>query len=570
MTSFNSNNLDDNISNYSLSELFDIAGIENEDENVDYNTINDNMNTLIKKTKDHKLSIFLQKVKSELLNYTSRLQAEEDSEDKNIIEGFGNRENQVNDWYVNQYLTQSDQNQLNKITQRQQKIELFDNENVPMKREQIATTDTYAVPVKQDSLNPNLKNTITRFINLDSQFRQYTNEIDSTSTEYTLDLSDSLKDALKLSVYSYQIPFSWYVIDEQYGNTCFWIHDPSYNQNISIYVPPGNYSTDEFKNQLNKSFQDAGFSTPAVTGYVTANKPVYYNANNGKITLFLNGGTYIDPNGINNNFTINSSCSIIFFDFTGYLSCIGLCLSKTNHYFNNTLVWIMCYRVPYENIDPSGNIASSILDLNGTKYLILVIDDYNQNHVNNSLVSITQTSNKLKIPNYFSTDIPYTCVTPAQRGNNLQQLMDEMTAKSLFSTQTTNIQNGLLIAGKYQEEYVSTQQVLPSAPRTLTRSQIYTINEINKNNINLTNYLSKAPTSSDILAILPVKTSSGVPSGSLLVEFSGSLQDNTRTYFGPVHIERMNVKLLDDKGNVLNLNGNDWCVTLICECLYQY
>jgi hypothetical protein len=148
--------------------------------------------------------------------------------------------------------------------------------------------------------------------------------------------------------------------------------------------------------------------------------------------------------------------------------------------------------------------------------------------------------------------------------------MDEMTAKSLFSTQTTNIQNGLLIAGKYQEEYVSTQQVLPSAPRTLTRSQIYTINEINKNNINLTNYLSKAPTSSDILAILPVKTSSGVPSGSLLVEFSGSLQDNTRTYFGPVHIERMNVKLLDDKGNVLNLNGNDWCVTLICECLYQY
>ena len=27
---------------------------------------------------------------------------------------------------------------------------------------------------------------------------------------------------------------------------------------------------------------------------------------------------------------------------------------------------------------------------------------------------------------------------------------------------------------------------------------------------------------------------------------------------------------LDDKGNVLNLNGNDWCVTLVCECLYQY
>jgi hypothetical protein len=86
----------------------------------------------------------------------------------------------------------------------------------------------------------------------------------------------------------------------------------------------------------------------------------------------------------------------------------------------------------------------------------------------------------------------------------------------------------------------------------------------------LTNYLSKAPTSSDILAILPVKTSTGVPTGSLLVEFSGSLQDNTRIYFGPVDIDRMAISLLDDKGNILNLNGNDWCVTLIAECLYQY
>jgi len=578
MSNFNSNNYDNNVSNYSLAELLDIAGIENQD--VDYDTINDKMDLLIKKTKNPNLSIFLQNVKNELLNYARELDPDEDVEEgKVVIEGFGNRTNdaeypagekQISDWYENQYLSQSDPNQVNKITQRKQKIELFGNEKVPMKREQVATSDTYAVPVKQDSLNPNLKNTITRFINLDSQFRQYSNELNSVSTDYTLDLSDSLKDALKLSVYSYQIPFSWYVIDDVYGNTCFWIHDPSYNQNINIYVPSGNYSTDGFKDQLNKSFQDAGFTTPAVTGYVTANNPVYYNANNGKITLFLDGGTYIDPAGINTSFTINTDCSIIFYDFTGYLTCMGLCLSKTNHYFNNTLGWIMGYRVPYENIDPSGNLGSSILDLNGTKYLILVIDDYNQNHVNNSLVSITQTTNKLKIPNYFSTDIPYTCVTPAQRGNNLQQIMNEMTAKSLFINQTNNIQNGLLIAGKYQEEYVSTQQVLPSAPRTLTQSQLYTINEINKNNINLTNYLSKAPTSSDILAILPVKTSAGVPTGSLLVEFSGSLQDNVRTYFGPVHIERMNVKLLDDKGNVLNLNGNDWCVTLICECLYQY
>ena len=230
----------------------------------------------------------------------------------------------------------------------------------------------------------------------------------------------------------------------------------------------------------------------------------------------------------------------------------------------------MGYRVPnIYVIDGSGNTANSNLDLNGPKYLILVIDDYNQNHVNNGLVSITQLSNTLKLPTYYSPDMPYICTTPAQQGNNLNQLLFEANTQSLFDTQSTPTSNGLLIAGKYTQEYVNTQTILPSAPRTLTQSQLYTINEINKNRNNTTNYLSKSPTSSDILAMIPIKTS-GISTGTILVEFSGSLQDNIRNYFGPVNIDRMAVQLLDDKGNVINLNGTDWCVTLICECLYQY
>jgi hypothetical protein len=189
--------------------------------------------------------------------------------------------------------------------------------------------------------------------------------------------------------------------------------------------------------------------------------------------------------------------------------------------------------------------------------------------VNNSLVSISQFSNTLKTPSYYSTDQPHTCINPIQQGNNLEQIVNEETLQTLFNDQTTKVQNGLLIAGKYEGDYNSTQIVLPSAPRTLTQSQIYTINEINKNRNNTTNYLSKAPTTSDILGILPIKTA-GLTTGSLIVEFSGTIQGITRTYFGPVDIDRMCVKLLDDKGNILNLNGNDWCVTIICECLYQY
>ena len=416
--------------------------------------------------------------------------------------------------------------------------------------------------------------------------------MDSTSTNYTLDLSDTLKNALSLRLYSYQIPYSWYAIDSAYGNNCFWILDSITNQAISVSIPPGNYTQTAFVKQLNSSFTSSGFTTPAYgtptsSIYTPPNNPVYFNPNSGVITLFLYDGSFNDPNGVLESFNINNTTTIVFYDFTGHLQCTITCASNLNHYFNNTLGWIMGYRLPYLNVDPSGNIASGILNLNGTKYLILAIDDYNQNHVNNSLVSITQYSNTLKMPSYYSPDLPYTCITQAQQGSNLTQLVDGVVVQSLSNTpyeqnaysnnviikpqplNNTNV-NGLLIAGKYENDYTPTQIVLPSSPRTLTQAQIYTINEINKNSNNLTNYLAKAPTSSDILAIVPVKTSIGVPTGSLLVDFSGSLQDSSRVYFGPVNIDRMAVKLLDDKGNILNLNGNDWCVSLICECLYQY
>ena len=577
-----------NVDDYTLSEL--MAIIEIDELNPD--DIVENTNYFIKKykIKNPALSVFFKQIQSQLLQYTQGLEPEsdEDDEGKIIVEGFGNMSNDasypsgdkmVNDWYENENLTQSDQNQTNKITDRKQKIQLFNNPQVPMNREQIATTDTFNLPVKQDSLNPNLKNTINRFINLDSQFRQYTSGIDSVATDYTCDLSDTIKNALSLSLYSYQIPFSWYAIDKAYNNTCFWISDASNNKTIPILVPSGNYTQTNFINQLNTSFTQAGFSFPARTNttlypsppYPTPalgyNTPAYYNPNSGIVTLFLTDGSY---NGSLGTFNISTNTQIIFYDFTGVLQCNVNCVSKSNHYFNNTLGWIMGYRLPYYNVDISGNTAPCILDLNGTKYLILVIDDFNQNHVNNSLVSISQFSNTLKMPMYYSPDLPYTCISPTQLGNNLPQIIGGVETDSLFNTQTTNAQNGLLVAGKYKQDYTSTPIMLPSAPRTLTNAQLYTINSINNNNNNLTNYLAKAPTSSDILAIIPVKTSVGVPTGSLLVEFSGSLQDSVRTYFGPVDIDRMEVKLLDDKGNVLNLHGTDWCVSLIAECLYQY
>jgi hypothetical protein len=578
---------DTNISNYSLAELMTIVQLDNLDPKEIVKVTNKYISKF--KNSDPGLSIFFKQMQSQLLQYSMKLidkdtdnlgyEDEDEDENDNNVEGFEMMDNeatfplgekQTSNWIENQALKQDNTSQTNKITERKQKIDVYANTHVPMKREQLGVNNTFQLPVAQDSLNPNLKNTITRFINLDSQFRQYSNTSENSSTDFSLDLSDTLKDALSISLYSYQIPYSWYTIDTAYGNTCLWISDGSYN--ISIYALSGNYSPSNFVTMMNRAFANAGFVFSDINpGYpypdtiLAANLPVYYDSNSGKITLFLAGGEY-KPSGTT-LFTISESTIITFFDFTGVLQCATNCVNKSR-YLNQTLGWLMGYRMPFIYVDSSGNVAPSVLDLNGTKYLILVLDDYNQNHVNNGLVSITELSNILKMPNYYSPDLPYTCLSPEQQQSNLQLLIAGATYESIINGQPSS-DNGLLIAGKYENDYTSTQLFLPSAPRTLTQSQLYTINEINRNKNNNTNYRAKAPTNSDILAIIPVKHS-GASTGNLLVEFSGSLQDNKRVYFGPVNIERMNIKLINDKGNVINLNGLDWCVTIICECLYQY
>ena len=185
----------------------------------------------------------------------------------------------------------------------------------------------------------------------------------------------------------------------------------------------------------------------------------------------------------------------------------------------------------------------------------------NQNHINSGLIGITELSKTVKLPSYYSPDLPYTCnhanpPTPNSLIANSKILVNDPDA-------------GLLIVDKLTGSYAPTPRVLPSAPRILTQSQIYSINEIMKNNEKTYNYKPKCPVVSDTFAILPIKLGSS-KLGDVNTEFGGSMQDNKRIYFGPVNISRMRVKLLDDRGNIVNLNGCDWCITLISENLYQY
>lgn len=611
--------IDYNVDNYTISELLTILDL---DDPTSDNIINTTNNYIVQYSSSNEnrpeLVLFFQDIQEKLLGYMH------DLETNGIDNEYSPDTKQTDDWFKYQALPQDNNPiQKDKTTDRKQKIDIYDSNHAPMNREQLGISNNYQVPVSQDTLNPNLQNITTRFINLDSQFRQASGGSESISTNYTMDLSDPLTDVLSLTLYSIQIPYTWYTIDYIYGNTCFWITNVGCT--YKIFIEPGNYTPTEFCSALNNAFtnkiyfQSPYTDTPELTpgpNYEEAftyrdfmSSPpdiARYNPNNGKITLYLDGWycpymlnetpelvhTTIQYNSM---FNSQTDAYFTFFDITGTKSCYNSgsysCSAAGNqgHTFDGTLGWLMGFRLPLQPVFTSGvpaspsppaytytggNTPQGVLNLYGTKYFIVVLDDYNQNHINNGLITITELSKTLPLPSYYNNSQPYVC---SQNTLNLPSIIDINEMGNLSNlTPSEAVSMGLNpnnLFNSLQDKMVFStnkiQEILPSAPRTLTQSQIYTINEIIKNRSKTISFRTKAPTNSDTFAIIPIKYGS-MTTGQLYTELSGQFQDNKRIYFGPVDIDRLKITLWDDRGNIVDLHGADWSVTLISENLYQY
>jgi len=382
--------------------------------------------------------------------------------------------------------------------------------------------------VAQGTLNPNLKNTTQRLVNIDSQYRQIItpnseNPLGSASpTNYTVDLTENLTNVLSIKMNSIQIPYAWYALDYTSGTNVLFYRQTGTTAYTPFVVAPGNYTPSQLQAYM--------------AGQAPFNGTIFnvtYNANSGKMTITNATATAYD---------------ILFFDPTyivDYTVPSGMDAQEINDAIgasklNSNLGWLMGFRgtnqvvpnqllytIPANTLPNNAIVSEGLADTYGPKYLILVLDDYNQNHLNKGLVNIATTDTRLSLPSYFNADIPVAC------------------------------------DGLGNPTYVQ------SAPRQLTQAQLYTINSINQNRGNTTMDRYTGPTTTDVLALIPVKTYSLLP-GQPYIEFGSSMQTNERIYFGPVNIERMKIQLMDDKGNILNMHGNDWSFTITSTHLYEY
>jgi hypothetical protein len=332
-------------------------------------------------------------------------------------------------------------------------------------------------------------------------------------------------------------------------------YTPSNNFKITIPLSTTPYTSYTLINEINKQLAN----NPKLAGsYMTT-----YSKNNKLYVKFI----------MNINIIYTSKdYDIIFYDTTSFVKCYVGATSVQNTSWDSTLGWVLGFRdytdytliqqnqtentgqspyyidsktgtYIYEDIfQNNNNILSSIntntiINLTGDtstttniyNYFLIVLDDYNQNHLNDGLVSITSSETNIPLPSYSSKKTTSIC---------------DPTTNRPIDTSTTNTDG-------------------------LTQKQIYALNQaVISQQQNINNIYSTGPNVQDVFGIIPLKIAGQAP-GTYYVESGGNLQNQSRFYFGPVNISRLTIKLQNDKGDIVDLNGSNWSFTLLCEQLYR-
>lgn len=184
-------------------------------------------------------------------------------------------------------------------------------------------------------------------------------------------------------------------------------------------------------------------------------------------------------------------------------------------------------------------------------YFLIVLDDYTQNHLNDGLVTIVSPKADIPLPSYATVN--------RQRCN--ASILQAITSDNTSSSTTRVNPNKANYIGNTQD---------PTTFNNLTVKQLYAANQIlnTQQNQNQVYQNSLGIYVQDIFGIIPVKTA-GLQNGQTYVEFGGTLQNQERIFFGPVNIKRMTIRILTDKGTILNLNNANWSFSLVAQQLYN-
>lgn len=201
-------------------------------------------------------------------------------------------------------------------------------------------------------------------------------------------------------------------------------------------------------------------------------------------------------------------------------------------------------------------VPQSTVDINGPQYFMITLDDFNNNKPNKDLISLVDNATRdFQIPSYFNTQ---TMDTKYGLGNYVEGFQGISGYECQDIADSSNNERGC-----------SNTSLNKDMKSNLTKAQAYTYDQIMmaRTQTSLDTFASPNPT--DLLSRFSIPRDSSNPNASIIYKNSDK-EITKRKYFGPVKLVKFKVRLLNDKGFEVNLNGRDWSFSIVATQLYQY
>jgi hypothetical protein len=368
----------------------------------------------------------------------------------------------------------------------------------------------------KDNLNPDYKNTIKRLINIDSQYIPL-----NAPTSYVFKLTEKLINVVSIELINLQFPMSFYNIEDRQGNNFFYIYtDADADDPYLVDISDGNYSIETLIPAINAAvqtkYEDISFTINPIDGKTTIKKTNASDTNTYTIEFYEDSMT----------------------ETTKINHCLGWLLGFHNYTVNDSEVPVLTYTL--SSTASSSITSDKVAYVGTTKNVVVVLDEFSQNQTSGTMVQTIHDVNSIKPSLYYA--------------NSKDPKNSDFSPLNLDCLTPTNIN--------------TSEQMKTALTKTgLTRAQIYTRAQVNHNKllVNQQNNYLEPNVQNNILAIVPFETTTEWGQ-----KYFTDKNKYIRQYHGPVEIEKMQVRLYDDKGYEMNFNGANWSITMITEHLYKY
>jgi len=368
---------------------------------------------------------------------------------------------------------------------------------------------------------------------------------------FTITLSTPMKRVVNLKVVQIEIPISWYAFRKCNGTTCFKMGPASGQKYYPIdavadytklvRIEEGNYTEQELIENLQQQMIE-------LFGLDSSNNPNYsitYSGTTKKTTISattpFNLFFYLEKTPLipaSSGSPEIPAITEMILDPTCNSCAPNNVMPKVDH----NLGWLLGFRGT-RYTGKTTYTSESTINTYGPRTIGIEINDFTNNSSSDTVITIREEGDTFKRVRGVED-----CEPPIPT-NNLDYTNTDQGLKLLSCRPPRNAEhpdktkNGDLIKSTTKNMFFAKQQERRVWKPIVNRTRPY----------------------GNSFARLQVKKMEGD-----IIFAEPNDERRQKSYFGPVTISRLNFKLLDDRGEYLDLNGQQWSIRIDAEAIYQY